>query len=501
MRSDPQSGLVLSDDAPYQPVDDRHRHSLRNFTAQLFRDGRRIAVAFAVGLMATLIAAILFSPRYVSEATLLLRQGHEYIYKPETGDGGNAQPMAFDREQTLRAEVDILTSRDVAEAVLGRLGVEQLYPKIAWSSATAAGQHDATVLTLQKAFDAVLLKDSNVLHLKFSHADPQLAARALNTFIAVYLDRRRRIFNTASTVEVQADVDVKRGALGRIEQAIEALKQSNNIQSFGEQQSLLLSQRQAIETRQAESDLALSQAEGRSGALARSLAQVDRDVVLSTETGRNEARDGARKTLLDLRLKERDLSSRYTDDQPGVQDARVDIQRTEAFLRELEARPNVAVKTGRSPVRDGVEADIVRTQADRSQASASRSTLAAQHAAVDARLQGLAASALTLQNLERERVLAEIAYQSSSRRLQDETVLERLDQERKSNVSIVQSARPPLAASSVRLLVIGIGLFASLCLALLTALVSAAIRDTYMTPEEVRRDLGVPTLASVPRLA
>jgi hypothetical protein len=58
----------------------------------------------------------------------------------------------------------------------------------------------------------------------------------------------------------------------------------------------------------------------------------------------------------------------------------------------------------------------------------------------------------------------------------------------------------PLQGSSPRRVVAIVGLLLSLCAALLVGLLSALWRDTFLTPGEVQRGLGVPLLASVPRI-
>ncbi|CAN5754412.1 hypothetical protein BH09PSE5_BH09PSE5_05220 [soil metagenome] len=473
--------------------------SLREALTAGFRDRRRIALAFLLPFVATILLSFMPTPKYTSDASLLLRLGREYLYTPEVGNAGNATPMAYDREQTMRAEVEILMSRDINDAVLAKLGESAVYPAITQGDAPAQKQHDMAVLEMRRNLDAVLLKDSNVVHLSFTHPDPRVAASVLNTVIQVYLERRRSIFNTTSTEGPKAHVDSLRARLVETERQLDSLKRSRQIQSFGEQQSLLLAQRQSIEMKLDDSSLALAQSSARAGALKSNLASTPTDVVLSNETQRSEAVESGRKTLLDLRLKERDLSSKFTDNHPNVQDVRADIARTEAFLHELEARPNRTVRTGRSPVRDGVESDLVRSLADQGQASASRSTLLAQRDEVVGKLNRLAASQRQLETLERDRKMLEGSLESASRRLEDEIVNQRLDETRKSNVSVMQAAREPLEPRSIRGIVFAVGTLFSVACALLVAFVGALWRDTFVSPDEVERRLGLPLLAAVPR--
>lgn len=485
----------------YAPVTPRS-NTLREVLTTAFRDRRRIALAFLFPFLATLVLCFLPTPRYTADASLLLRVGREYMYKPETADGPSAQPMAYDREQTLHAEVEILNSRDVKEAVLDRIGPTTLYPALAAGNRPdPAKQRDAALLEVQRRFDAALLKDSNVVHLAFTHPDAQLSARVLNTLIDVYLDRRRAIFNTSSLRGAEADLASLRARLTEADGKLEDWKRSHKIQSFTEQQTLLLTQRQAVAMKLADNDYQQAQSSGRTRSLNASLGATPADVTLSNETQRSESLDLARKTLLDLRLKERDLSAKFTDENLAVQDVRADIARTESFIADLMANPSRLVKTGRSVVRDSLESDLVRSMAEQRQTAASRATLVAQRDAIEHQLTQLSAAQRELDTLDRDRRLVAAAYEQASRRVEDEIVVEHLDQRRKSSVSVLQAARTPLQSKNIRSVILIVGTVVSLGCALLVAFFSALWRDTYLSPEEVQRGLGLPLLAAVPRRA
>ena len=69
---------------------------------------------------------------------------------------------------------------------------------------------------------------------------------------------------------------------------------------------------------------------------------------------------------------------------------------------------------------------------------------------------------------------------------------------RRSNVSIVQPPLVPLNGTSITPLILVIGTVLSLCGAALVAFLSALWRDTFLTPEQVERELGIPLLAAIP---
>lgn len=463
-----------------------------------FKDSRRIGLVFLVCMALTVVVSLLPSKKYTSDAALLLRLGREYVYTPEVGDTNTGTPIAYDREQTLLAEAKILTSREIKISVLDKMGVAQIYPELATSPPEK--QRNTALLAFERSLDAELLKGSNLMQVSFTHTNPEVAANVLTQVVDAYLQRRSVIFASAAYGTAEADFVARTMQLNAAEAKLAALKGERSIRAFGEEQSLLLAQRNSLEMRQADTELALAQTNARTTSLKDSLSGLQGDVTLSSETQRSEAIENARKLMLDLKLRERDLSAKFLDSNLAVQDVRADIERTSEFVREMEAKPTRTVRTGRSPARDVVESDLLRTLADRQQARAGASALVAQRVAIDKRLAAFAATEIELPALERERRFAEVNYDAAAKRLRDEQALEDLDRKRRSNVSIVQAPVVPLQAKSMQPVILLVGLFLSLCAALFTAFLSALLRDTFLTPDQVERRLGLPMLAAIPEV-
>jgi len=477
-----------------------HGFSLRDTLVILHRDRRRILAALFIGLLLTAIGAEIVPDRYTAEAALLLRLGREYMYTPEVGDGAAAQPMAYDLEQTQQAEARILASRDVIDEVVAEMGAATIYPALA-----AAGgreqQRAKAALSITRALDAELLKGSNLLQISFRHDNPQMAALVLQRLIDAYLRKRMQVFSTAGFGSAQADFAARADELDSAEASAAAFKRTHRIQSFAEEQSLLLAQRNALEQRETDVALNLSQARGRSQALRDRLGSIPSEIVLSSETQRGEAAESARKLMLDLRVKERQAETKFFQSEAAVQDVRAESRSAAEYLQELDANPPRSVRTGRSAVRDGAESELLRASADLGQARAGQSSLQEQRGAIDRRLVELAASERDWRKLERERRLAEANYEAAAKRLRDESALADLDRQRRSNVSVVQKPTVPLEPKSMRSIVIAIGVLLSLCAALLTAFLSALWRDTFLTPEQAQRGLGLPLLGTISRVS
>jgi uncharacterized protein involved in exopolysaccharide biosynthesis len=474
------------------------RTTLREVAAALRLDRNWILVAFAVPMLLFVVFSFIPKPMFESTSTLLVRFGREYVYNPESSDRG-VQPMSFDRDRTLNAEVQILSSRDVITRALREIGIDKVFPSIANDAKDSpAKRMDRAAEQVDKHLKAELLKDSNVIQVSFAHPDPDIAARVVNQIVTAYLERRRAIFSNSRSSFLEAQVATYQQHLGEVEHDLSRFKHEHKVVSFDQELTLLLEQRNALELKLADAVQDTDSGRTRVQTLNKSLASVPPDIQLSQETQPVQAVDVAKQKLLDLHLKERDLTNKYFDDNPYVIDVRKQIDDAERFIREQESRPHNVVRRGRNPVRDTVESDLIRAVTDAASSTVRRAALQDRLVAVMNRIAELGALQPRMNDLKREQKLAEDGYMEYVRNLQDARVMDERDQKAKANVSIIQTGLPPVASRSYRMLIIGVGFVVSVFCALLLAFGRALMRQTFLLPEGVERSLGLPVLADIP---
>jgi uncharacterized protein involved in exopolysaccharide biosynthesis len=110
---------------------------VKPLVASLLHDKYRVALAGALILLATLVAALAIRPLFEADSTLLVLLGSEYTYRPVAGENISVT-NALDREQILRTEIEILESADLHRQVIRAMTVERLYPERR-RSATSTG--------------------------------------------------------------------------------------------------------------------------------------------------------------------------------------------------------------------------------------------------------------------------------------------------------------------------------------------------------------------------
>src|SRR5206468_12502188 len=106
------------------------QHSGLNLSAilfALFKRKRTIVGCAAVGIIAAAAVYFLYPPSYESEAKLLVR----YVLERrgvDPIDGANSAAAANDTDKVIGAEIEILTSWDLAVQVAQALGPQRLLP-------------------------------------------------------------------------------------------------------------------------------------------------------------------------------------------------------------------------------------------------------------------------------------------------------------------------------------------------------------------------------------
>ena len=260
-------------------------YSLREIVELFFHDWRPIALAFALPLAAAIALAFSLGCPYQASATLLARMGQEYLYRGPTGDGA---PIGFEREQSLKSEIAILTSRDLAEKTVQALGPARLYPGLGVGEAVDA---------LLAGLDAQLLKESNVIQVSFRHADPALAADVVNRLVALYLDRRRDLYADSRSDALEGEVKRYKQRLAELERKAELFKRTNAIVSLSEERALLLRQRVELDAKVKSAANTLAEA-------SRRLVQARANVGAAERVGRLSVLDAAESDVLKLQAEE-----------------------------------------------------------------------------------------------------------------------------------------------------------------------------------------------------
>ena len=162
---------------------------------------------------------------------------------------------------------------------------------------------------------------------------------------------------------VKSQLDAYKRELARAEAQVQKFKEKHALTSLEDQQQLLLQQRKELDTLLKETVNNISGLDTKLSWLKHQITQIPAKVPLTSVTNQQEILQDAQKNLLDLEIKEQEFLSKYQKNSRALRSVRNEIELVENFLKKQQAteRENM-VTTGKNPVYQELEIEILRTE-------------------------------------------------------------------------------------------------------------------------------------------
>jgi len=470
-----------------QPL--RAPFTVRQLLTPVFYYRRRALFAFLIPVLVAIIAALLAHPVYIAQSRLLILLGDDYVFP-----SGNAQnPQTFDRSQIVHAEMEILGSKDLRERTLNVVGVGRVYPDL-------AGRADGVALgeiRLDKDLTIDNVPQSNVIELGLRNRNPQVAADVLNKLVALYIERRREIFQQSDLASVADQRDRLNDQLSAAERAITEFSTAHGFGDYAQEFAAVQTQQTALTAQLASTDEELAARLARASQLRSRAAATPGVTQLSVDTGRSQQLDDLTKTLLSLQETRRETANKYTDGYPLVADLDHRIAELQAEIARAPQEQFTGSRRGVNPVHQQLDTEEADAEGDAAGLRAGRTEIQRTLQASSARLNELTALGPQYRALIKTRDLAEDASTSLSKRAEDSELADMLSKSH-ANVRVIQSADAPAKGHSGRLVIIAVGVVAGLFAALAVVILSLAFSEVMVSPGDVEQKLDLPIILAVP---
>jgi uncharacterized protein involved in exopolysaccharide biosynthesis/Mrp family chromosome partitioning ATPase len=405
----------------------------------LFKRKRTIIFCAVAGIIAAAAFYFFYPPVYESQAKLLVR----YVLERSAVDPIEAEKAAAASsnytDRVIDAEIEILTSWDLAVQVAEAIGPKRLLPpatdlltKVAHaigfkqpsSAATEAEAARSIILNLK----VISSKGSNIIFISYKNHDPQMATLVLQELLSRYFVRHLEVHRSAGAFDfVTQQTDQVRARLNQTEDALKSMRDKTGIVSLKEGSAALTAE--AAKTQEALNDAEAELAEGKA-------------VVNQTSESK------AKKWGIKGQPSEKSSSS-----------GKARVAGVEAKIATLKTR-----------LRD--------TQQKMKQLSELRPQM---------------------EDLERKREMDEANYKYFAASLEKARVDEALDPSKIPNISAVQRPSPPMLETKIRnktaLGLAGGGIAFGIAFALLRGL---ALNRTVGRPLQLETQLDIPLMLSIP---
>jgi uncharacterized protein involved in exopolysaccharide biosynthesis len=431
-------------------------------------------------------------PLYEAESSLMVRIGREYVYRPEVGRTETARTPSL--SEMVNSEVEILSSRDLAEQVVREIGVQRLYPDLVELVSDEYLAAEMAVLRLRKAASIRPVLESSVIKVGFEHEVPQLAADAVNLLVEHFKDKHVEVFGEERASKLEAQLEPRVAHLAEAEQALAEFKRQNGVFDLDAQRNLLLERRERLDQAVQAAEAELAGLQLRAGPdsqaepptvpelppylrpeMKEQLLRQRADLELAMRGFEPPVSDRlaeqASLRLLDLELEEEQLLRDYSPSSRRVKGVQEEILRVRTFLQQAETRAGVfdeARREERLARSQDLSTEIARLTSEiellvreeerqaRIEARRSIQVLEIQRAdqlsrlaAVDLEIRNLDQQEQPLRRLERELVAAEAAAQTYRERVDEARITDELDREKRINVRVIEKASAPVAPSGL----------------------------------------------------
>jgi len=471
----------------------RPRYGAEDVVAMLWRE-RVLMVWVFLGVLAVGIAvAFMTKSVYDAQSSILVRLGQAYVYQPAAGDA--ARGAVPESDQVLQSEVEILSSAEVKERVLERLGLGRVFPALGQGYDVASPderrvREGKAVLAMGHNLKITTTPGAPVIRLDYLDHDPQLAAQVLNSLMDEYLIYRQAILlDPAAPLEEQRKAFEAR--LAEADEAYESFLGTNNIGDFETEKTSLAQLQATLQQQKYANDAQLTDREGRLAALSAQSGALPQEVGLYRDVDHT-----AQDKLSQLKVQRADLLSRYRPDAQPVKDIDEQISALEGAVAAGSVQGDGARRVGVNPVFQTVQTDRIQLTAEVAALKQASATLGEQIAQVTERQLRLAQLEPRYDALSRDRDVLSSNVKDFTQKEQETEAADAIAKQSNDNIAIIERAVTPAQGKSLKAPIALLSLMLATIAALCVGLVRGLARPGYPSPASAARTLDLPVLAT-----
>lgn len=394
----------------------------------------KIITTFLSTLITVTIGTYKATPIYETSTSLLVKFGREYLYAPEI-DESKVPYNYFNASGVINTEIQLLISTELIEQLVTTLGIENIYPsspqkkngikdivfrfaapilasmglKKNASLGNEPTQHDqkrlikATAMRLDKSIEVRGDTSANVIHITFTHSDPQIAANVLNTLVDLYKEKHIQMFSTpSSAVFFEKKVTSYYKKFKTLQKNLESFQKENFIFSPNKQQDLLLEQRANLQN-----ILFLNE-----------IDMLNNNSFFFEDPDRNQVIIDGKDALLKLKLKSENLRGRYKKENMEEKSIKRQINAIEKLLKEIPEK-----EKENSSKNKKIKEQIKKIEND---------------------LLELARNEVEFKKIQGGIKVAEANYQKYRNKLEESLINNEMDQQKLNNIEILTKVNTPL---------------------------------------------------------
>ncbi|MCP4748559.1 MAG: hypothetical protein GY874_20855 [Desulfobacteraceae bacterium] len=458
--------------------------SLRDLLHVFFKRKRIITIFFVTVTCMTTIVTMLMPSKYQSTAQIMINVGRENLHSRNREPYG--QVISRSLTNYANSEIQLIKSRAIAEKVLNKLGPGKIFKSLKTSEKNIGTSFDAAkkksnllgkaIAAYQDCLAVSQVKDSSIIKVGFKHKDPDISAQVTNTLLYFYIEHHLSIHSpNHSYLFFEKQSQILKDQLNQSEMSFAAFKKEHNIKSLPEERKLLLEQSSTLETALKKTNSNIIEVNYRIAMFEDYFPEVSHNLpkTLVMEPDMTIV-NSLQSKLTDLELEKKKLLLQFKKDSRFITNISEEIKSIKNQLYSSLKANNVALQTRRKIQRN-------------------------QLAECSERLDMLNQLESDYQKLQSEVLLGRDNYRLYLGKIEETRMSKAMDSEKIANVSIMESATPPLTPESPKVMLnIALGIFFGIFGGISIAFCLEYFDDTIDSVKEIEDLLRVPVLASIP---
>lgn len=475
--------------------------STRELAMVLFRR-KRIFVCVA-GLV--LVAAIFYAlcgAKYEANMQILVRRGRA---NAPVSSGENA-PLDLTRtaigEEELNSEVELLRDPGVLRKVAEEAGLgNRDWLHFLRPSEGPAQRLERAARRLAKRLNVAPAKRTNLIAVRYSADDPQLAAKVLRSLAKVYVAKHVIVHRPSGEFSFfEQQTAEARQQLEDAKLRLVSFTKEQGVVAAAQQRDLAVAKLSELQAGASRTNIELAETQQRIAELEALLAKLPERTTTQVRTADNpDLLRALKSNLLELQLKRTQLLTKFEPSHRLVREVDQQIAQAQTAIVAESLTPVRDETTDKNPQYEWAKSELQQARVQAKMLLAREAATGNQVAAFHALAEKLGAAAVTQDELQASEKAAQESYLLYVKKQEEARMDDALDERRILNVAIAEEPIAPALPVRSPFAVVALGFFASLAAGTGAAFVADYLDPAFRNPDDVRTYLDAPVLASLPK--
>lgn len=480
---------------------------------------RRRAIALQVATATfgvVLIGTMMWPPTYESTAKILVQDKRaQYLVSPDLQDDSMAKQAVVARpvtQEDLNSELELLTSTYLIKLAITNLpvpisnpggslfdvagGITAL-PSLGYDTlhgTPAMTARDRWALKLERNLHPSVVKFSNIIEVNFRSHDPRWSQNFLSRLLDQYLECHARLSHDPQAEKFfRQQAQLLQAKLDSSEDELRQFQVRNGITDLAAQRQALVTRLSDLQIQHDRSAADLASAQEQIATLSSQLKATPQRIGKETRSVQNEALQGLKPQVMELRAERAELLSRYQPTSQRIQEIDAKLAAAQRIL-DTETRLEVKEQaTDLNPVWVTLNTNHEQAKTNAAGDQATQTALASQIQKTGYDLTNLTNNGVVLDRLQRQVAADKEAYLSYVRKSEEARTAQALNLSKILNISIVQPPSLPLQPLTPK---VPLNLIAGLILA-----AGLGVSAAYWEEQQDERIYSAATIAEVSGLA